>query len=66
MAPYTIGSTAYVIAIVFHALAAIFPRLARKRRRIRELKELHDQGEATVDVYGQAEALERAESTAFV
>ena len=56
MAVYIVGFTSYGIILAFYA--AIFPRLARNTRSMRELREIYDQGRITTGIYEQAEALE--------
>ena len=58
MAIYIIGFTAYGVTLAFYS--AIFPRLARNTRRMRELKEMYDKDRITAGVYEQAEALEKS------
>ena len=58
MAIYTVGFTAYGVMLAFYS--AIFPRLARNTRQMRELMEMYDQDKITVGVYEQAETLEKS------
>jgi uncharacterized membrane protein len=63
MAIYTIGYICYGLTFAFYA--AIFPRLARNTRRIRELKERYDRGEITADEYQQEESIEKSRISSF-
>src|SRR5437879_5017961 len=58
MAIYIVGFTAYGVMLAFYS--AIFPRLARNTRRMRELMEMYDQDKITAGVYEQAETLEKS------
>lgn len=58
MGIFIIGFISYGLTLAFYA--AIFPRLARNTRYIRELRERYKQGEITADEYEQAEALEKS------
>lgn len=58
MAIYIVGFTAYGVMLAFYS--AIFPRLARNTRRMRELMEMYNQDRITAGVYEQAESLEKS------
>jgi hypothetical protein len=58
MGLYTIAFVSFGMTNAF--CAAIFPRLARNTRHIRELKERYEQDEITGDEYEQAEVLEKS------
>jgi hypothetical protein len=58
MVVYIIGFTSYGIMLAFYA--AVFPRLARNTRNMRELREIYSQGRITAKVYEQEEALEKS------
>ena len=58
MGLYTVAFVSFGVTNAF--CAAIFPRLARNTRHIRELKERYEQGEITADEYEQAEVLEKS------
>jgi regulator of sigma D len=58
MGLYTVGFVSFGLTNAF--CAAIFPRLARNTRHIRELREKYEQGQIAADEYVQAEALEKS------
>jgi uncharacterized membrane protein len=58
MVLYTIAFVSFCVTDAF--CAAIFPRLARNTRHIRELKERYEQDEITAHEYEQAELLEES------
>ena len=63
MGLYTVAFVSFGITYAFYI--AIFPRLARNTRHIRELKERYEQGEIKVEEYKQAEALEKSKISCF-
>jgi hypothetical protein len=58
MGLYTVGFVSFGVTNAF--CAAIFPRLARNTRHVREFKERYEQDQITADEYEQAEVLEKS------
>jgi hypothetical protein len=63
MGLYTVAFVSFGATYAFYM--AIFPRLARNTRHIRELKERYELGEITADEYRQAETLEKSKISCF-
>ena len=57
MALYMIGFISYGATLVFYA--AVFPRLARNTRHLRNLRKKYDRGEILADDYEREESLEK-------